>query len=125
MTPSRVLCDLDCRHGSVVAPSSSRAMFTCPEPTTIYAVFYRHAVWRLSQELAEILEPTRGAKPLPCSFHSSCRQFVSVQVDRIMAYMRDRGAQFVSVRLARVTLGSQMGHAYQPTVLILFESPAR
>jgi hypothetical protein len=62
-------------------------MFTCPEPTAVFAVFNRHAVWRLSQELAEILEPARGTEPLPCSFQFSCRLFVSVQVDRIMAYI--------------------------------------
>src|SRR5262245_27811773 len=39
--------------------------------------------------------------------------------------MRDRDAQFVGVRIMGVTLGSEMGHANQPTVLILIESHLR
>jgi hypothetical protein len=62
-------------------------MFTCPEPTAVFAVFNRHAVWRLRQELAKILEPARGVEPLPYTFQISSRLSVSVQVDRIMAYI--------------------------------------
>ena len=61
-------------------------MFTCPEPTAVFADFDRHAVWRLSQELAEILEPASGVEPLPYTFQISCRLFVSVRLCPTMAY---------------------------------------
>jgi hypothetical protein len=64
-------------------------MFTCPEPTAVFADFDLHAVWRLSQELAEILKPASGVEPLHFpNFLPSVPQRASMSYYGIFSCMR-------------------------------------